>query len=297
MIAVLPGLALDPAARGADDRRGQRRRDRRRAVPRAGLRPAVRRRRGQAGRAVREARHARRAWAAPTCCPRWSARRTPATCCSPAGSSTPTRRSGSGWSRGCSSRRRSATRCSTIAAGIAATAPDRQPAHQAGAARRRPRRPRDRAAVGGAGPAGHAGHRGPAGGHPRPARRSGRRSSAAAEPSTSRRDEAPGPPTRDPPSPCEISPDGPGGLVCGATLGGGARAGSTPRPPPCGQPCGQLCGQPSHRGDRPRRRDEPVDNDSVDAAVNPRLTSTNAIPPAVDEKQFGDRVGRAPGPV
>ncbi len=121
--AVLPGLALDPDPRGPDHRGGQRCRHRRRAVPRARLRPAVRRRGGQARRPVREARHARRAWAAPTCCPRWSARRTPATCCSPAGSWTPTRRSGSGWSRGCSSRRRSSTTCSAIAAGIAAAAP------------------------------------------------------------------------------------------------------------------------------------------------------------------------------
>ncbi len=45
MIAVLPGLAVDPEARGADHRRGQRRRDRRRAVPRARLRHPVRRRR------------------------------------------------------------------------------------------------------------------------------------------------------------------------------------------------------------------------------------------------------------
>ena len=39
------------------------------------------------------------AWPGPGCCPRWSGRPTPATCCSPAASSTPTRRCGWAWSR------------------------------------------------------------------------------------------------------------------------------------------------------------------------------------------------------
>ena len=99
---VLPGLAVDPPARGADHRRGQRAGDRRRAVPGAGLRHPVRRRGGPARRAVREARHARRDGRDVPAARTSSARRTPATCCSPAGWWTPTRRCGSAWSPGCS---------------------------------------------------------------------------------------------------------------------------------------------------------------------------------------------------
>ena len=65
----------------------------------------------EAGRAVREARHARRAWAGRTCCPTWSARPPPATCCSPGGWSTPTRRCAWAWSRGSSSPTRSTPPC------------------------------------------------------------------------------------------------------------------------------------------------------------------------------------------
>ena len=52
---VLPGLAVDPAARGAHGRGGQRAGDRRRALPGAGLRPPVRRGVGPARRPVRAA--------------------------------------------------------------------------------------------------------------------------------------------------------------------------------------------------------------------------------------------------
>ena len=52
------------------------------------------------GAAVRPTGHARRDGRRPSCCRRPSAPRTPGTCCSPAGSSTPTRRCGWGWSRG-----------------------------------------------------------------------------------------------------------------------------------------------------------------------------------------------------
>ena len=55
MIGVLPRLAVDPQARGADHRGRQRARDRRRAVPGAGLRHPVRRRRGQAAAPLRQA--------------------------------------------------------------------------------------------------------------------------------------------------------------------------------------------------------------------------------------------------
>ena len=59
------------------------------------------------------------------------------------------------------------------AAAIAATAPDRQPAHQARARRRRPRDVRRGAAVGGHGPARDPGDRGPPRRHPGSAREAG----------------------------------------------------------------------------------------------------------------------------
>ena len=58
--AVLPGVAVDPAPRGAHHRRRQRRRDRGRPLPRARLRHPLRRGRRQARRALQQARHARR---------------------------------------------------------------------------------------------------------------------------------------------------------------------------------------------------------------------------------------------
>ena len=208
---VLPGLALDPAPRGADDRRGQRRRHRRRAVPGAGLRPAVRRARAPSWGCRSSSSACTPAWAAPTCCPRSWGRRTPRTCCSPAGSSTPTRRCGSGWSRGCMEPATFRDDVLEIAAGHRGRRPDRHPADHAGAARRRAQRPGDRPAVGGAGPAGHAGHRGPAGGHRGQRGRSGRRSSPASRRTGNRR----GPRIRleRPAFPLRISLAGPGGLV------------------------------------------------------------------------------------
>ena len=62
-------------------------------------------------------------WPARSCSRTSWARRTPATCCSPGGWSTPTRRSGSAWSRGSSTRRRSAPRCRRSPRAVAATAP------------------------------------------------------------------------------------------------------------------------------------------------------------------------------
>ena len=164
-----------------DHRGGQRPRHRRRAVPRARLRPPVRRRGGQARRAVREARHARRHGRHLPAARGGRARPTPATCCSPAGSSTPTRRCGSGWSRGCID---PATFLDEVLATARGSPPPRRspagsPSSRSATAATPTSRP---PAVGGDGAAGHAGHRGPPGGDPRPPGRSGRRSSAAAEP-------------------------------------------------------------------------------------------------------------------
>ena len=121
--AVLPGLALDPAPRGADHRGGQRGRHRRRALPRARLRHPLRRERREARPALQQARHARRHGRHVAAAQRRRRRRTPATCCSPAASSRPTRRCAWAWSRGCIERDGFLDEVLATAAGIAATAP------------------------------------------------------------------------------------------------------------------------------------------------------------------------------
>ena len=60
-------------ARGADHRRGQRPRDRGRAVPGPGLRPAVRRVRARGWARRSSGSACTRAWRRPGCCPTWSA--------------------------------------------------------------------------------------------------------------------------------------------------------------------------------------------------------------------------------
>ena len=188
------------------------------------------------------------------------ARRTPATCCSPAGSSTPTRRSGSGLvSRVRRPRRRSATRCSRPPPGIAATAPIASRLTKLALADGGHADFESAPAVGGAGPADHAGHRGPPGGHPAPPGRSGRRTSAAADRSTTEA-EAPVPPTRDSAFPLRISPDGPGGLVWAATLGTRARAGQRGGRHACGQPVDNSVENRARPVEDPSRsRDDAVD--------------------------------------
>ncbi len=109
---LLPGVAVDPTPGGAHDRRAQRGRGRRRPVPAAGLRPALRDADGQARRAVPQARpapgHGRHLLAARTS----SGPPPHATCSSPGDWSRARRRCGWAWSRGSSSPRVSSTRCS-----------------------------------------------------------------------------------------------------------------------------------------------------------------------------------------
>ena len=123
MIGVLPCLALDPAARGADHRGRQRTGDRRRAVPGPRLRHPVRRGGRQARRALRQAgdepRHGRDVPAARRGRrgqrPRAAAHRPHRG-----------RRGGAAaraWSRGSSRRDAFAGEVDEIAEGIAATAP------------------------------------------------------------------------------------------------------------------------------------------------------------------------------
>ncbi len=94
--------------------------------PRARLRPPLRRGRGQARRAVRQARHAPGDGLDPPVARTCSARPRRGTCCSPDGSSRPRRRCGWAWSPGCCPATASSTR------------PSRSP-------RGSPRRPRSRA--------------------------------------------------------------------------------------------------------------------------------------------------------
>ena len=163
---LLPGLALGPRARGAHHRGRQRSGGRRRPVPGAGLRPALRRRRRRGCRCPSSSWGCTPAWPRPTRCPTSSARPTRATCCSPGASSTPRRPTGSAWCPGSSPDESFLDEVLGDGARDRRDGPGREPADQGRAARRRPRRLRRRAGVGGAGPAGHAGHRGPAGGRP-----------------------------------------------------------------------------------------------------------------------------------
>ena len=121
----------------------------------------------QAGRAVRAARHARRAWPAPTCCPNvvGEAHARDLLLTGRIVEADEALRLGL-VSRVIDAGRRSATRCCATAAEIAATAPIASRLTKLALADGGHARLRDLPAVGGAGPADHAGHRGPAGGHP-----------------------------------------------------------------------------------------------------------------------------------
>ena len=123
-----------------------------------------------AGRAVHRAGHAPGHGRRPTCCRRWPGSRWPASCCSPAGSSTGAEAAACGLvTRAVPRDERARRRRCAAADAVAAAAPIATRLTKRGAARRRARELRRGAAVGGAGPAGDAGHRGPPGGAAGPA--------------------------------------------------------------------------------------------------------------------------------
>ena len=140
--------------------------------------------------------------------------------------------------------------------------------------RRRPRRPRERAC---------SGRRWPSRSRwrPRTCRRASARRGEAARRSSralSRRartaEEAPGPPP-DTCLPLASVRRRPGGLVCGHTLGAGAARVNAEPDSACGQGCGQTCGRRPHRWRTGLGRDAPVD----------RRPGRRGVPPA-DQRQW-----------
>ena len=262
---VLPGLALDPAARGA-------RRSRRSTAPAIGaglcMALACDIRYAAAGAKmgvpfVKLGMHAGMAgtYLLPE---RRRARRTPATCCSPAASSTPTRRCASAWSprvieprrlprRGARDRRRASPRTAPIASRLTKLAL-RDGGHADF---------ESAPAVGGDGPADHAGHRGPAGGHPGRPREAaaGLHRRLIAEPGRRAR-RGPRSAWRHLPSPCECRSTGRGPHL-GPTLGARpvARSMRAPRRTPVDKPVDNLWTNGPSPVEKPARRGRrPVDD-------------------------------------